>query len=423
MWAQISDNNPYSRFGIGEINNTNFSHLQQMGDLGASYADPYHINIVNPATLANLRTAAFDVGLFTEYSTLSDGNQESTSFNGNLAYLSLAFPLKNPVNELFDRIESDFSHGMAFTIMPHSTVGYNIRSTENIDSIGSVVRDFTGSGGTYKFLFSNGFKYKNFSAGINLGYLFGKIRNERSVEFSDIFNVFGVDYENNYSVKGFLWNLGLHYSLVLNQKEIDQKKGVPSKVFNFGLYGNSATRFSTSSNVENFIVNELTGSLDTVEILQDNLGNGKLPAELGLGATYFKGNKWALGVNYSITFWNKYRNDANPETLTNANKLSLGGYFRPNYKSFDKYFERVMYRFGAYYNNDPRSVNAEQLNNYGVTFGFGMPFVYQKKISHANIGFNIGKKGGNTPIRETFYRLTFGFTFNDDEWFIKRKYY
>jgi len=38
------------------------------------------------------------------------------------------------------------------------------------------------------------------------------------------------------------------------------------------------------------------------------------------------------------------------------------------------------------------------------------------------LGIDIGRSGMNTPIQENYFRFTLGFTFNDDEWFVKRKY-
>jgi len=52
----------------------------------------------------------------------------------------------------------------------------------------------------------------------------------------------------------------------------------------------------------------------------------------------------------------------------------------------------------------------------------GLPFIFQRKVSHANLGIDIGRSGMNTSIQENYIRFTLGFTFNDDEWFVKRKY-
>jgi hypothetical protein len=66
--------------------------------------------------------------------------------------------------------------------------------------------------------------------------------------------------------------------------------------------------------------------------------------------------------------------------------------------------------------------NGERVTDMGINFGFGLPFFYQRKISHANLGISAGYLGRGTAIEERYIRATFSFTFNDDEWFIKRKY-
>lgn len=425
MEAQLSTSSPYSRFGIGQLSSTNFNYLGHMGNLGASFRDPYHINITNPASLASLRATAVDLSVFTGYSTLDDGTNSNTSFNGNLEYLSLAFPTNNPYNQLFEQTTSDFSHGMAFTLMPHSTVGYDIVSTSEVPDVGTVTQRNIGSGGSTKFLVSNGVRYKQLSVGLNVGYIFGKIRYAQDITIDEFFNSYRVDYENNYSLAGFTWNMGLQYSFILNQADLDKNKGVEPKSLTLGFTYGANTSFDTESNEIN-VNNQFIGStlyVDTVSVTEDIAGSGTLPGEMNIGFNYSNGSKYTIGANYRTTFWDSYRNDSSPnDELSSTYMLTFGGFYRPNYKSIDKYYQRMYYRFGFHYGNNPILIEGERVNDYGFTLGFGLPFVYQKKISHANIGFSYGKQGSGTAIEETLFRLSFGFTFNDDEWFIKRKY-
>ncbi|MBK8701482.1 MAG: hypothetical protein IPN29_18830 [Saprospiraceae bacterium] len=108
--------------------------------------------------------------------------------------------------------------------------------------------------------------------------------------------------------------------------------------------------------------------------------------------------------------------------MGNSLHVSIGGFIRPNFKSYTSFWKRAFYKYGVYYREDARIILDKQPTTYGVTFGAGLPFVFQRRLSHANIGFDIGKKGSGTVIEENFFKINFGFTFNDDEWFIKRKY-
>jgi|JI8StandDraft_2_1071088.scaffolds.fasta_scaffold34657_2 hypothetical protein len=428
LHAQQNDNNPYSRFGIGDLTDNNFNHLRQMGGLGASFIDAYHINIVNPASLAYLNATAFDVGVFAKRSILDDGKNIGKVWSGNLDYLSLAFPLRNPINEIYDGVKKDYKLGMALTLMPHSTVDYNIAYQDSVAVGQPFTRNYTGGGGSYKVMWGNAIKYKKVSIGVNLGYLFGSLRYENKLIFDDSEFAYSDFYANDYNVRGFLWNTGFMYSDVLNKKQILANKTTPSKRISIGAHFNSGTSFSTSSNINHLLIQQITSNLinfDTVNIASEVAGKGKLPAELGVGATYYYGEKFAIGLNYTAANWSEYFNDAAREskgTLSNTSKWSLGGFLRPDYKSFDNFFKRVYYRYGAYYNTDPRVIDGKSIDTYGLTFGLGMPFVFQRKISHVNLGVNAGIRGQNSPISEKFVKFTLGVTFNDDEWFLKRKY-
>lgn len=427
LQAQQTDNSPYSRYGFGEPADNNFNHLRQMGGLGASFIDGYHINIVNPASYSFLNATAFDFGIFAKRTWLDDKVNTSKIWSGNLDYLSLAFPLRNPINDLYDGVKKDYKLAMAITLMPNSNVNYNIVALDSLQSK-AFTRNYIGSGGSYKLLWGNSIKYKNLSFGINIGYLFGKVRYENRVLFENTEFAYSDFYTNEYNVRGFLWNAGLMYTSIINKSQIEKNRTAPIKRISFGLHGNSATGFNTTYNVNHQLVQQLPGSIfnvDTVQLVNDIKGSGKLPAEFGLGATYYAGEKFALGINYSGSLWSSYTNDATGEksgSLKNTSKISLGGYIRPDYKSFDNFFERIYYRYGFYYNTDPRVINEKQINSYGVTFGLGMPFVFQRKVSHVNLGLNAGIRGQGTPVSERFVKISLGVTFNDDEWFLKRKY-
>jgi hypothetical protein len=428
LHAQQNDNSPFSRFGIGEMSDGNFMHSRMMGGLGASYIDGYHINIVNPASLATLNSTAFDVGVFGKYTTLSDSKNTSSFWSGNLDYMSLAFPLRNPINEIYDGVKRDYKLAMAISLMPHSTVSYNVAFVDSTLLAGPFTRNYIGNGGSYKFMWSNAIRYKSVSFGLNTGYLFGRLQYDHNLVFPSSAFAYSDYYSNNYNIRGFLWNAGVIYTTILNKKGIEKNKILPVKRISAGFHVNSSSTFSTLYNVNHRQEQRLPGSLlnvDTIRIVNEVAGKGQLPAEWGAGATYYAGEKFALGLNYSSSIWSEYFNEASQEVkgaLKNAAKWSIGGYYRPDYKSYDSFFERIYYRYGFFYQTDARSIQGEQLSAIAASFGLGMPFVYQRKISHLNIGMIAGKRGQGSSVSENFVKIVFGVTFNDDEWFLKRKY-
>jgi hypothetical protein len=424
MDAQNQNNSPYSIFGIGDLSDNNFVHLRTMGGISAGFIDNFHINTVNPASYAFLSSTAFEIGTFANYSKLNDGARKSSSWDGGLEYFTLGFPLRNPINEAFDRIDKPYSLGMNFSLITNSNVDYNISSFEFAQDIGEIERNYSGSGGTTKFLWGNAIKYKKFAFGVNIGYMFGKINYERSIFFHDIRNSRDDNFVADYSIGSIIFNTGLMYEKILNEAEIEENKQLPAKKVSFGIHFTPKRGFNTkSTEIKRTIyrVSDFTEIEDTLSYVTGIDGRGKLPMELGIGGVYYLGNKLAIGANYTFSKWSQYENEANPGSLNDSYKVSFGGFYRPDYRSFNNFYKRIFYRFGIYYGQDPRAIEEESLKTYGVNFGLGLPVTFQRKISHINLGFDLGRRGASAPIKETFFKVSLDLTFNDSEWFIKRK--
>ena len=426
LMAQPKDNSPYSRFGLGDPVDTKFVHLRSTGLAGAMY-NPYQINIVNPASNGYLQATVFDLGLYAKYSNLSTNDGSSNVFSGNLEYLSLGFPLINPINDLLEKKVRKYDIGLSFTLMPNSNVGFDITSEKDYPDIGTVIRNYKGTGGTYKFLTGIGGRYENFSFGINLGYFFGKINYDKSLKFNNIFSSYANEYHDDFAVNGFLYDIGAIYNLVLNKSEMTTSNNVKPKKIIFGFHGGSKTSFKVNGTKYNrsFINNSplSTETVDTVFYNDTISGKGTLPTNFGGSIIYNNQNKLIVGIDYSATLWNQYFNDVKNDDLHDSYDVSLGMQYTPDENSYTNYFHRVHYRTSLYYKTDPRSEKDNQFNELGVHLGVGLPFVYKRKISRMNVDLNFGKKRGDLSISENFVKLSFSVTFNDTEWFVKRKYY
>jgi len=433
-FAQPKDNSPYSRLGIGDLTDQFFAAQGGMGGLGAAFHDGYHMNIANPASLARLREAAFEVGLYSEYNVLTDAtgqNEQLKTWNGNLRYLSLGFPLKNPINEVLDQKKKKVRWGMNFTLLPYSNVNYNIQNlTEQTigDTLTSVNFLYQGSGGTYKVMWGNAVNIKNFSAGINLGYFFGKIENDKIATFPDL--QFSNDnyFTDDFLVGGFTWNLGVQYDHVLATKE---DSNIPTEFITIGLSGNSRNKYNLTRNRFWSTRNPAIGVLDTILSVsgsETTENTGYLPGEVAIGLMYTKVNKTRLGIDFKYQSWSEYLNDlvaASDSGRENVNvwRVGFGGEYIPDARSYNKYLKKVRYRFGAFYSQDPRSVQDDQLLKYGATVGFGLPVILpQGKKSFVNLAFEVGQIGLEDALRRTYFKMNLGFTLNDNTWFFKRKF-
>lgn len=419
------DLSPFSRLGLGDYYFQNTVTTLGMGGFGAAFSSPYHINLQNPASLGALRTASFEAGLFLEQNELSANGQSSKSLNGNLGYLSLGFALKNSLNQVLDRKVSKFKWGMNIALLPYTTVSYDVRTIIDDPVADSIRTEYAGSGGTNKIVWSNGIQYGNFSGGLTLGYLFGNIGNNREVTFLQLSNSFKDVFSDDINVKGFIYDIGVMYKIDLG-KDPDNPKQPAKQTLTLGLSGHSATKFKTSTTRLRSRLNSIYSNVaDTIQSQINVKQSGKLPTELTFGFTFRHKNKWLVGLDYSFADWGKYENPAanfeqeNPIRLHKSNRIAGGFQITPDAASYNKYLKRVSYRFGGYYFDDPR---LKDLKTYAFTVGAGFPIVLSRnRTSFFNLAFEVGQNTSDT-IDENFYKVSVGFTLNDNSWFFKRKF-
>ncbi len=110
-----------------------------------------------------------DVGVNIENRTLRSPNrpEKFTTSNALFSYLHIGVPLRK-------------NWGLSFGLKPLSRISYEITRNERLKDpstglpIDSAYTEFSGNGGSYLPSIGTGFAIKNFSVGVNVGYLFGR---------------------------------------------------------------------------------------------------------------------------------------------------------------------------------------------------------------------------------------------------------
>ena len=430
--AQVKISSPISILGFGEIIDRDQLHVQTLGGLAASFHAVDRLNISNPASLAYLNTTVFAGGLQTKRSTISDGSVESTRWSGNLTYFSLGMPLQNQINALFNRKDPKVKWGMNLQLSPFSAVGFNYNEEQILASGETIQRSYEGDGSTYIVGLSNGWKYKNFAAGLTLGYLFGSNKFDRVARFpldepGGAYSYSAKETDKN-RYRAFVWNFGMMYDIVFGRIErADGSKGDPNKYLTLGLTYHS--NWSYKSESDQFVIREnqrigTQPTIDTLTAVHDVSGAGQLPAALNFGLSYVYKQTWRAGLNYQRAMWSNYENTKGQRTLTvdDAFKLSGGLAYTPNASSITSFLERVTYSIGFSYGKDPRLLNGNQLENYGVKVGFSLPFVSQRQVSHVNLNFGLGRLGLTDGYKENYFSFGLGYALSDNQWFFQTKY-
>lgn len=430
LWAQPKFNSPYSRYGIGDIVNPYFANQAGWGGQTAAFHDPYHLNPANPASYAYLRATSLETGLFTKYSQYSSEAASQEEWSGNLSHLALGFTLRSPINEVLDREKSPWNFAMGVGVTPYSRVGYNILTRDTLPKLDDVQNNFQGSGGLYRIAWTGAAKYKNTAFGANLGWLFGKTIYASNTLFTDTSDVKLPTFQDNIrqeiNTRGFVWNLGVQHDIIL--KRAAQDKEVPVQWITIGLTGNGnyqltalEDRFQIRSRGQ--LSNGNFSDPDTLSISIDQSRQITLPAAFTVGIQFVKSNKLKLGAQFGMESWSSYENESRPQRMRNTFNVAGGVEYIPDFISYNKFLKRWRYRLGGYYRQDPRTVSGSNFNDIGLSFGVGLPVVLpRQQTSFVNLAFEMGQIGTNSPIEEKYFRISAGFTLNDNTWFYKRRF-
>ncbi len=419
---QPKDFSLFSRYGIGNILPQTSIAGGSMGGLTAAFRDPFIANIQNPASLAALRATTYEFGLYGKNTSIEDAKNKSNGWAGNINNVGLAFPTYSVINEFYDRKPRQLRYSMGLYLTPFSNVGYDILTegkTTNTDSV-IVSNRYTGNGGTYQAFWGHGVSYKKLSMGVNLGYMFGKMNNTRKADLSSNLIVpYTTNFEDFYTLRGLTYTIGAQYDFVLDPNTKEPEKG-NKKHLVLGAYIKPSTNFTT--NAGTFYRREGV-FVDTISISNDISGKGKLPTELTAGFAYESGSTLRVGAEFMTARWSQYKNDARVETLKDITQIGIGAEFVLNRSKMVLEEDKMRWRVGFRTGTDPRVLQGEQLKMQTISVGFTKVMRASRKdvASYMSVGLAYDKLG-TTKIKENAYRLTLGFSLNDNSWFLKRRF-
>ena len=409
---------PYSQYGLGLLHNNNSAITSSMGGINAGFSDPYNINYANPAALADIKLTSFDIGARLDGRSITANNAVPFSVaNGSVNNISLVFPvIKN-------------RWGMAFGLLPYSFTKYKFKSINTFNNL-SYNTSFEGKGSLYKLFLSNGVKWKGLKAGIKAEFIFGKLENSIYNEFDSEDNS-GSRLIKKVSVKDVVFNVGAQYNLILTKFE-NREKDKENLEMTVGAYFEPSLKIDalTSRHLESTAIGQYSGMpypTDTAEgAIFDKYTNISTPMNASFGFNLGKRDKWNFGMDYDFKSWKNTINPISKNSLTDEWQIKLGGSITPDSKSL-KFLNGVTYRLGSHFGKAPIIHENTGVSDFGITFGFGIPFARHKysnrSLSNLNLAFEIGALGinKNQSLVENYYNFTLTYTLSD-VWFRKQKF-
>ncbi len=392
--AQNGTTSPYSFFGAGELKFKGTAENRAMGGMSV-FSDSIHLNLQNPAGLANLRLVNFTAAGSYKYVNQQTEAESQNATATTLDYLAIGIPM------------GKFS--ASFGVLPLTAVGYKLESETD-----SSITQYTGTGGLNKVFLSFAYKVTpKFNLGVEANYNFGNIERKTLVSQDDI--QFGTREFVKTDLLGFNFTFGAEYKTMVSE----------------GLELTASTNYSpaTKFTIKGYreiasILISPSGAIIPVDIREENLENVEItsPSQITVGAGIGSPKRWFIGAQYT-NFKNSNFND--PELnfgtvqFIDAHKYRIGGFFIPRYNSFTSYWERVVYRAGFRYEGNGINIKGEDINEYGISFGVGLPI--GKLFSNINVGFELGSRGTTAKglVKENFFNTFISLSLND-RWFEKR---
>ena len=429
-YAQQGTASPYSFYGIGSLKFKGTVENRAMGGIG-SYIDSLHINLRNPASYAgkNIKASPYNdesrpvkftvAGAFSS-TELQSSNQSQNTNTSTFDYIAVSIPLGR--------------FGAGFGLMPFTSVGYKLQDINTDED--RIDYRYEGEGGLNRVFLSLAYAFSDhLSIGVDANYNFGNVQNSalNFIYDSDGDLVQFQTRENNRSdLSGLNVNIGAVYKKkIANNLELSATATYApesslgsinarsiSTIF-VNVFGDEFVRQTIDVDLRN-IFDADGNSLDETDLT--------LPSRLSLGLGIGDTSRWFLGAEFVTQNTNVFENPifrTTNSSFENASSFAIGGFYLPQYNSFSSYFKRVVYRAGARFENTGLVVNGESINEFGISFGLGLPIGTSMggMFSELNLGFEYGQRGTTNQnlIQESFFNINVSLSLSD-RWFQKRKY-
>jgi hypothetical protein len=433
-FSQAADISPYSRYALGDINPNWLAQNTGMGGSTVSVVDSNQVNVLNPASYSLLapHCPIFDFSFRGRFVNMSTS---TTSAKGNYATVN-NWVLALPINRRL---------GFAFGLLPYSSTGYNISTSEDKTEFGGTLfSKYQGRGGIDRAFLGSGItlirsiqkdNVNILSIGGNASFVFGDLEKTRILTLPQQTGLYNSKVVSSLYAKDFMFDAGIYYRNIMNER--------------YQLGVGFSTTFGTSINCQKSLFAFTTDALgrlsDTVQYISNEKGSLVIPARYSMGITYdimggknSKSNyKLSLSMQYNMQDWTKYKENfastTTTETLRQTSGYNFGMQFIPQrYGAGHSHkipiLKQINYRAGYYTTKSYLNINDVNVDSWGATAGFGIPlFNSSGSYSMVNLGLEYGGRGttANNLVQEKYWGFHFGITFSPgvyDRWFIKRKY-
>ncbi len=429
--AQYTMNDPFSRWGIGEIAIQDNALSRGMGGVSLVPSDLNVVLLDNPASYAWLKETSFQSSMMMHETKYQGGSSSSPYRGGQVGEVAFAFK------------RTGSPYGFAVGINNYSRVGYNMGEAFAVnDSLtGDVIH--SGEGGIHQLVFGGARSFSwgmdsahylghQLSIGVNGYFMFGAMSFNRKMDFSST-QMFDIRFDQLLEVKTFRYDLSAMHqmSLIGNQRKSTKQHLI---LLTTSLIYSPAFDLRADERIYGVSTLPYAGedvTLDTGYVTVSEEGSLKAPEQWkasGMLTWLSKsGGKYSLGAQYSLQDW------TNPTTTFSLN--TIGNFARSQrYAMFveaqpfsaeraNNFWSSIRYRGGFTQGTDNIQIEGNAVALKSWSAGITIPLRASKSSSALHFSYqSVSRSAGDLlSIRQNL--VSIGFQMQPfEKWFLVRKY-
>lgn len=294
--------------------------------------------------------------------------------------------------------------GSTVGLAPYSDVSYHINALRDF-GYGKTNITYKGSGGFTELYWGNGFAVtKNLSVGVNASLVFGSVTKTESIALSNADMVLEKKiYANRLSLDAgiqYRFRVSKKYAVVLGAT-IDQERK---------LEGSRESSLFKSTAVAGVMLS-LDSNTSRVQYI--------FPGKVGLGVSV-ETTRSLVAADFQFQSWSKADFGERNVTYEDVNRLSFGYMYKGNSKS-DNYLSRISLRSGFHYQNHYFKLENTLLDNWGVSFGMGLPIQGNRATLQLTYAYECLGTLSNGLVKENSSKVMVDVIVRDI-WGIKRRF-
>ena len=386
----------YSILGIGDIRTTPGPRAQGMGYAGISLLSSQDINPLSPATWSAIDRTHLEASALYEGYNSTDVN--ASRYLARLDYYGavLAIPIA-PSNGIV----------LVGGFLPFSNVDYDSYTKGSYQSSADTLEyslHHTGTGGITRAMVGLSWRpLAGTSVGASFNYLFGTLTQSMTQTATSSDGAGGTIISDQ-TTSGVNFTFGIVYDGFGSIAEV-------LRPFSVGVVASTRANLHTTDQI-NY---QYSAEADTSDQTLTRIG---IPFSYGIGIAYRPSERWALAADYSAQPWRHMDFEGGAAYgIRNSSRFSIGAERAGVSAMRAAWSEKVSYRVGTTYYQTYYSLGGENINEWTVTAGLGLPFSGESRL---NIAAEFGTRGttANGLVKDKIFRMTFSLNISD-LWFVR----